>query len=195
MREEFGIKPNQSLVGIVGRIDWWKGHEYFLKAMARRNEHIPDLRGLIIGDLEKNVVAIDRNQKYFNNLKLLVKSLGLADKIIFTGSGTDIPRLIAALDVVVHASSIPEPFGLVIIEAMASGKPVVATAAGGVLDIIEDGKNGILVPCKDAEAMAEAILRILSDQDRAKQMGTAARRRVAEKFTVATPGNSRAKAL
>jgi glycosyltransferase involved in cell wall biosynthesis len=85
---------------------------------------------------------------------------------------------------VVHTSIIPEPFGLVIIEGMASGKPVVATAAGGVLDIIEDGLNGLLVPCGDAKAISRAILQIISDPDRAKQLGMAARRRVAEKFTI-----------
>ena len=94
------------------------------------------------------------------------------------------PCLVAALDVVVHASSTPEPFGLTVIEGMAAGKPVVATAAGGVLDIIEDGVNGMLVPCKDSKAMARAILQILSDRDKAKKMGLAARRRVTEKFTV-----------
>ena len=114
----------------------------------------------------------------------MVNSLGLSDKIIFTGSRNDVPRLVAAIDVVVHASSVPEPFGLVIIEGMAAGKPVVATGAGGVLDILEDGLNGLLVPCRDAEAMARAILQIISDPDRAKQMGMAARRCVAEKFTV-----------
>ena len=90
----------------------------------------------------------------------------------------------AALDVVVHASSQPEPFGLVVIEGMAAGKPVVATAAGGVLDIIQDGVNGLLVPCKDSKAMARAIIKILSDRDKAEQIGNAARQRIFEKFTV-----------
>jgi type III pantothenate kinase len=67
---------------------------------------------------------------------------------------------------------------------MASGKPVVATAAGGVLDIIKDGVNGLLVPCKDSKAMARAILQILSDRDKAENMGLAARRCVTEKFTI-----------
>ena len=117
-------------------------------------------------------------------LRSLVNTLGLEDTVIFAGARSDVPRLISALDVVVHASSTPEPFGLVIIEGMASGKPVVATGAGGVIDIIEDGVNGLLVPCKDSEAMGQAILQIISDPDRAKQMGLAARQRVTEKFTV-----------
>ena len=113
-----------------------------------------------------------------------MNSLGLKEKAIFTGLRNDVPRLMAALDVVVHASSQPEPFGLVVIEGMAAGKPVVATAAGGVLDIIEDGVNGLLVPCKDSKAMARAIIKILSDRDKAEQIGNAARQRIFEKFTV-----------
>ena len=114
----------------------------------------------------------------------MVKSLHIEDKIIFTGFRRDVSILILALDVVVHASSTPEPFGLVVIEGMAAGKPIVATAAGGILDIVEDGVNGLLVPPKDAKALSRAILQIMSNPDRAKQMGVAARRRVAEKFTV-----------
>jgi len=86
--------------------------------------------------------------------------------------------------VVVLSSSAPEPFGRVVIEGMAAGKPVVATAAGGVLDIIEDGVNGLLVPCKNSEALARAILGLLVDEDRARRIGQAARRRVEEKFAV-----------
>ncbi len=183
IRDEFGIKPDQPLVGIIGRIDWWKGHEYFLEAISKANEQISDLRGLIIGDLEKNV-AIDVNRQHMNKLKALVRTLGLKDKIVFAGYRNDVPRIISALDVIVHASSIPEPFGMVIIEGMAAGKPVIATAAGGVLDIIEHGVNGLLVPSKDSEAMGRAIVNIISNPDEAKKLSMNARRRVFEKFTI-----------
>jgi glycosyltransferase involved in cell wall biosynthesis len=182
IRKEFDIKHNERLIGLIGRIDWWKGHEYFLEAMAEVVQHTSDVKGMIIGQL--SMASIDRNLQYFTSLKSIVKSLCLEDKIIFTGFRGDIPRFVSALDVVVHASSTPEPFGLVVIEGMAAGKPVVATAAGGVLDIITDEMNGLLVPCKDATAMAKAILRILSNRDEAEQMGLSARRLVTQKFTV-----------
>lgn len=182
VRKEFDCMPDQMLVGLVGRLDWWKGHEFFLEAMAEVVNKNHNIRGLIIGGLAE--LSYDTSIRYLDRLHVMVKSLGLGEKIIFTGHRRDVPRLIAALDVVVHASSTPEPFGVVIIEGMAAGKPVVATAAGGVLDIIEDGVNGLLVPCKDSKAMARAILQILSDRDKAKKMGLAARRRVTEKFTV-----------
>jgi glycosyltransferase involved in cell wall biosynthesis len=182
VRKEFDCKSDQMLVGLVGRLDWWKGHEFFLEAMAEIVNKNYNIKGLIIGGLAE--LNYDVNSRYLEKLHGLVKSLGLEENVIFTGHRRDIPRLVASLDVLVHASSTPEPFGVVIIEGMAAGKPVVATAAGGVLDIIEDGVNGLLVPCKDSNAMAKAIIKLLSDRNKAEQMGLAAHRRVAEKFTL-----------
>jgi glycosyltransferase involved in cell wall biosynthesis len=183
IRSELGCNLNEILIGIIGRLDWWKGHEYFLEAMSQAAEYIPNIKGVIIGDLETDV-SIDLNLNYNNKLHSLVKSLGLEDRVIFTGFRSDIPALISTMDVIVHASSTPEPFGLVVIEGMAAGKPIIATAAGGVLDIIEDTVSGLLVPCKDSRAMAEAIMQIISNQNRAEQIGRAARQRVADKFTI-----------
>ena len=182
VRKEFGFTTDQILVGIVARLDWWKGHEFFLEAMAEVVKKKYDTKGLIIGGLAE--LNYDSSKRYLDKLHHMVNSLGLEEKIVFLGHRNDVPRLISSLDVVVHASSTPEPFGLTVIEGMAAGKPVVATSAGGVLDIIEDGVNGLLVPCKDSKAMATAILQILSNRDKAKKMGLAARRYVAEKFTV-----------
>jgi glycosyltransferase involved in cell wall biosynthesis len=181
IRKNFDCQQGERMVGIIGRIDWWKGHEYFLEAIAGVAPHIPGIKGLIIGDLTD--VSL-RNQQYNRKLHGMVSSLGLAEKIVFTGFRTDIPEIISALDMVVHASSEPEPFGLVVIEGMAAGKPVVATAAGGILDIIENGVSGLLIPCKDSKAMARAIVSILSDEKKMKLMGTAARQRITEKFTI-----------
>jgi len=180
VRREFGWTAQEHLVGVIGRLDWWKGHEYFLEAMAEVAQRIPDIRGVIVGEPENTPL----NREYYQKLQSLTKSLHLEDKVIFTGFRGDVPRLMSALDVVVLSSSAPEPFGRVVIEGMATGKPVVATAAGGVLDIIEDGVNGLLVPCQDSGAIADAVLGLLSDREQARQIGLAARRRVEEKFTV-----------
>ena len=183
IHSEFGCQPKQPLVGLIGRIDWWKGHDYFIEAIAEVAKQHRDVKALIIGGVEDRI-ASDRNRQYLDKLHALVKSFQLEERIIFSGFRSDVPRIMSALDVVVHASSEPEPFGLVVIEGMAAGKPVVATAAGGVLDIIEDGVNGLLVPCKDSKAMAQAIIKILSDRDKAEQMGNAARQRILDNFTV-----------
>ena len=180
IHREFGWTGKEHLVGIVGRLAWWKGHEYFLAAMARACQKDSSLRGLIIGDTLSSV----RNSAYQEHITSMATSFGLEKKVIFTGFRDDVPRLMSALDIIIHCSSLPEPFGRVVIEGMAAGKPVVATAAGGVLDIIEDGVSGILVPCKDSKAIAQAINGLLSNPDSAKLMGLAARRRVAEKFAL-----------
>jgi glycosyltransferase involved in cell wall biosynthesis len=182
IRSELSITSDEILVGLPGRISYWKGQDYFLEAIAEVTKQIPNLKGLIIGGLFDNSFGHDR--RYFRKLQSLLKSLNLVDKILFTGLRSDMPRVLSALDVVVHASIVREPFGLVIIEGMAAGKPVIATGAGGVLDIIEDGVNGMLVPCKDSKAMAQAILHVISNKAKAKQMGLAARRHVANKFSV-----------
>lgn len=180
VREEFGWTTQQLLVGVIGRLDWWKGHEYFIEALAELAPDMPELRALIVGKPESGPL----NEAYHQRLQSLTTSLSLTDKIVFTGFRSDIPRLMSALDVVVLSSSEPEPFGRVIIEGMAAGKPVVATAAGGVLDIIDDGQTGLLVPRRDAKAMAQAICWLLSNQEKAAQIGQAAHQRVKEAFTV-----------
>ena len=180
--KEFNMQPGHPVVCLVGRIDWWKGHEYFIEAISELSAKIPTLKGMIIGGTAK--LSRPRNQRYLNRLHAMVKTGALDDKIIFTGHRKDVPRLISAMDVVVHASTEPEPFGLVVIEGMAAGKPVIATAAGGVLDIIEDGVSGVLVPCGDARALAGAVGRLLDNPLEAARLGRAARQRVAELFTV-----------
>jgi glycosyltransferase involved in cell wall biosynthesis len=181
VRKEFNLNSNELLVGIVGRIDWWKGYEFFLNALSIVKNFMPNVKAIIVGDLETNSMP-DRNRHYMQNLKKLVRSLGIVQDVIFTGHRDDIPSLLNAMDVFVHASSEPEPFGLVIIEAMAAGKPVIATAAGGVLDIVDDKKNGLLVPLKDSDTMSKAILDLLSNKDYAKLLGNAARKHVKVKF-------------
>ena len=117
-------------------------------------------------------------------LRQLAGSLGIGERIEFMGFRKDVPEIISAGTLVVHASTVPEPFGQVIVQAMAAGKPVVATRGGGVLEIVDDGVSGLLVPMKDADAMANAICEILSDPVRARKMGEAGRERFLEKFTI-----------
>lgn len=182
VRKEFAIGPDEAVVGHVARLDWWKGHEFFIDAMAEVLKQKPNTTALVVGGLAE--LNYSTSVRYLDMLKRKAMALGLEKKIIFTGHRADVPRLVSAMDVVVHASSTPEPFGLTIIEAMAAGKPVVATKAGGVLDIIEDGLNGSLVPCKNSHAMAIAILQILSDNNKANQLGMAAREFIKERFTI-----------
>ncbi|MBL8058951.1 MAG: glycosyltransferase [Anaerolineales bacterium] len=180
VRAEFGWAGTDRLVGIVGRLDWWKGHEHFLRALASASQRLPDLKGLIIGAPEES----PRNQAHYQALLQLHQELGLAGRVVFTGFRSDVPRLVAALEALVLSSTEPEPFGRVLIEGMAAGRVVIATAAGGVLDVIEDEVTGLLVPPADPAAIAAAIERVVQEPELARRLGAAARQRVEERFTI-----------
>jgi len=165
-------------IGLVGRISPWKGQHIFIQAAALVLKRFPEARFFIIG------AALFGEDRYDQEIRRLPEQLGIEDNVEFSGFRSNIHDVIAELDLLVHASTMGEPFGQVIIEGMAAGKPVVATNGGGVPEIVEDGRTGILVPMSDVEAMASAICQILSDPVRAKTMGMRARQRVADRFTI-----------
>ncbi|MBA2440071.1 MAG: glycosyltransferase family 4 protein [Thermoleophilaceae bacterium] len=156
------------LVGIVGRLQEWKGQEIFLRAAAVIARDHPDATFLLIGG-----ALLGWEGDYPARLEQLAQELGLGKQVRFTGHQDDVYPWFDALDVVVHAS-FGEPFGLVLVEAMALNKPLIATRSGGPVDIIEDGTSGLLVPVGDHEAMAQAIVALLSDPERRATMGKAA---------------------
>jgi glycosyltransferase involved in cell wall biosynthesis len=173
------IAPNPApVLGLVGRISPWKGQHIFIRAASLVRERFPGARFQIIG------AALFNEAEYEKFIRDQVASLGLGDFIEFTGFRKDVPDLIAKMDVLVHASVVGEPFGQVVIEGMAAGKPVVATNGGGVPEIVRDGETGYLVPMGDADAMADAMIRLLENPDMAADMGEKGRRRVHEHFTI-----------
>ncbi len=179
-RRELGLSAADFVVGNVGRITTWKGQDVFLRALARVSPQAPHLKALIVGAPDP-----PSERHYLEELYALTRQLGLEAVVQFTGFRADIPTVMSALDLLVHSSSSPEPFGIVLIEGMAAGCPVVATRAGGVLDIVQDGRTGWLVPIKDEVAMAEAIVKALKDREFAQRLGQNGRRLVATKFSVA----------
>jgi glycosyltransferase involved in cell wall biosynthesis len=176
-RAEFGVGPEEPCFGIFGTLLEWKGHHVFLEAARRVMDEIPGARAFVIGE------APERGRRYGEELHRLVERLGITDRVVFTGFRADVPELMQLLRVVVHASVTPEPFGRVIVEAMAMGKPVVATRAGGPLEIIEDGVSGHLVPADQPEAMARSIIRLLSDPEHAARTGRRGRQEVITRFS------------
>ncbi len=170
--------PEIFRIGLIGRISPWKGQHIFLQAAERVHHRFPKARFVIIG------AALFGEDGYDRQVRQLCAQLGLEEVVEFAGFRPDVQRAIAELDLVVHASTTGEPFGQVIIEGMAAGKPVVATNGGGVPEIVEDGRTGFLVPMGDAPALAEAIGKVLADPVQAKAMGARARQRVMDHFTV-----------
>jgi glycosyltransferase involved in cell wall biosynthesis len=178
IRGEFGITDNAKIVGMVGRIAPWKGHRYFLKAAREVLESCPQTKFLVVGEVDT-----PRNQGYKDELVRICHDLSLDGDVIFTGYRKDIPEVMLALDILVLPSSEPEPFGLVLVEAMALRKPVVATAAGGPLRIITHNVNGLLVPPNDSGMMAHAIRELLQNEKRMEKMGKEGRKHVERHYT------------
>lgn len=172
-------KPHSSFnVGIIGRLSSIKGHLYFIKAMAHVLRDIPQLKIWIVGD------APSSKASYKEELQVLVKRLGLWQNTEFLGTQKDIPEILKNTDLLVLATTTQEAFGRVIIEAQACGVPVVATSVGGVVDIIDDGKTGLLVPAADPENMAEAVTKIYKDKKLAQDLVENAYRKVKQKYNV-----------
>ena len=170
VRNRLGWESKQ-VVGIVGRLQPWKGQEVFLRAAAQIARRHPEARFAVVGG-----AVLGWEGDYPQHLRRLAEELGIADLVHFAGHQDDVYPWFDAMDVVVHAS-FGEPFGLVLVEAMALGKPLVATADGGPLEIVEDGVSGLLVPPGDDKALAGAVEQILDDPTLAASLASAARRR------------------
>ncbi len=181
VRKEFGWRKTDKVIALVGRIVAWKGQDYFIRAIAKARETDASIRGLIVGD---DSGSLD-GPGYMAGLESLIEELGAGESIRFSGHRSDVAEIMKSSDVVVCASSTPEPFGRVIIESMAVGTPVIATDAGGATDIIEDGANGVLVPIRDDASMADAVLRLTQDSDFSDKVRSAGLQSVADRYTVA----------
>jgi glycosyltransferase involved in cell wall biosynthesis len=165
-------------IGIIGRIAPWKGQDVFLRAAALLIRQGFSARFRIAGS-----AMFGEELEFERNLRELAASLGIEEHVEFLGF-SDVAAVLRSLDVLVHASRIPEPFGQVIIEGMAAGLPVIATNGGGAREIIEDGKTGLLVPMGDAPALAQALVELLTRQEFARALAVAGRQHVLEHFTI-----------
>jgi len=170
VRARLGLPLDRQVVGIVGRLQRWKGMHVFLDALAVLRRSRPAVHGVIVGGPHET------EPRYGEELRAQARALGIGDAVTFAGFQPNAPEWMQAMDVVVHASD-HEPFGIVVIEAMALGKPVVAGAEGGPAEIITDGRNGLLASYGDAAAVAAAVERFLAEPAFAARVGVAARAR------------------
>jgi glycosyltransferase involved in cell wall biosynthesis len=161
------------LVGVVGRLVPDKGGTYFLKAAAQVASELPAVRFLFVGRGTEE-----------ERLRREAANLGLAERVRFLGFREDIPQITAALDLSVLPSVDCDASSAVLKEAMAVGKPVVATDIGGAREIVEHGKTGLVVPPGDPVALAQAIKQILQREDRGRAMGKEGQRRVKSEFSI-----------
>jgi glycosyltransferase involved in cell wall biosynthesis len=178
VRREFGIPPDAPLVGIVGHIQSWKGQHLVVEAVARARARHPALRCLVVGGVHRE------GAEYAERLRQRIAAHDLAGHVVLAGARRDVPACLDAMDVVLHSSVTPEPFGRVLIEAMALGKPLVAPREGGPLVIVVDGETGLLVTPRDPHALADAVVALLDDPARRTAMGEAGRARVDAVFDI-----------
>ncbi len=180
LRGQWGVETTETLVGIVCRLDVWKGVDVFLDAAAQVAVDRPSVRFVVVGG---PVIGLE---EYAASLRQRATALGLDGRLTWTDwqfGPAEMPAVHRAIDVLVLASTEPEPFGLVVVEGMASGRPVIATAHGGPCEIVVDGTTGVLVPPKDAGALAAAMRALVDAPDRARAMGEAGRRRVVAEYS------------
>ncbi|WP_259294950.1 glycosyltransferase family 4 protein [Paraburkholderia sp. DHOC27] len=147
LRRRLGLPEHAWLAGLFGRLAPWKGQHIAIAAVAR----LPDVHLVLVG------ADLFGEHAYATGLRQLVQQLGIADRVHFAGFRDDMPTWMKAMDVILHTSTEPEPFGRVIVEGMAAARPVIAAAAGGVTEILRHRKNGWLVTPGDVTAFVDAI--------------------------------------
>lgn len=153
------------VIGLFGRLTRWKGQDVLIDAIAR----VPGVQALIVGG------ALFGEEDWARHLQGYAQEKGVADRVYFTGFREDVAALMAGCDMVVHASTAPEPFGRVVVEAMLTGRPVIATRGGAIASLIDHARTGLLVPPADPPALAAAIRQILAEPARATLLGEAGR--------------------
>jgi glycosyltransferase involved in cell wall biosynthesis len=172
LRRQLGVTDGP-VVGAFSRLAPWKGQHILLDALAR----LPDVQALMVGD------ALFGEHDYACALRRQAAALGIAERVRFLGFRDDIPAVMQLVDVVVHTSVAPEPFGRILVEGMLAHRPVIATRAGGAQEIIDDGVTGVLVPPGDRTALTAALAGLLTDPGRARTLAKAGHAAAVQQFS------------
>ena len=180
-RNQWSLTDEDVAVGIVGFIDTWKGQDVFIEAAHLLREEAVAVRMFIVGGPRPGPTA-PQCRAHADRLRQMVRDLHVDETVVFTGHLDIRDGALDGLDVVVHASTIPEPFGMVILESMAREKPIIASAEGGPLEILESGTDGVLIEPRKPELLAQAITDLVADAGKRARLSSAARRSVARRF-------------
>jgi glycosyltransferase involved in cell wall biosynthesis len=172
LRNNLGISPTIPLVGAIGRMVWQKGFEFLIRAMPNIIAASSETRLLLVGDGPLRI-----------ELETLAKKLNVSDKIIFTGFRSDVSQILSTVDVLAIPSLL-EGFPMITLEGMAMAKPIVATKIQGITEQLTEGKQAILVPPQNPNALSDALLKIIQDTELASMLAIAARRKVENDFSV-----------
>ena len=176
-RGDFGISADRPAAGMIASFRPRKGAEYLIRAMPAVLERVPDAVLFMIGHGEWV-----SGKDYIDELKELVRSEGVGDSVVFTGFRSDIPQVVSELDCMVLPSIYGEGSSLTLLEAMGLACPCIASATEGNVELIKDGVTGLLVPPADAGGLSKAIVTVLEDRKKAREMGEAAKQKVKREF-------------
>lgn len=178
VRREWGVADDELLIGMAGRVTRWKGQDIFAQMAKLILQRHSQVKFAAIGGVFDNEIA------YMKQFKEQVHALGIERNFIIQDFRYDMPNVFAAFDIFVLPSTLPEPFGLVVLEAMAAGKPVIATAPGGPSETVLDGETGYLIKPGDPKETADAVEILLKDEAKRTTMGGAGRTRAREVFAL-----------
>ena len=178
IRSELGLGPERRLIGMVGNIKHWKGQTVVVRAMGLLRDKFPEVDCVFVGD------SSPADAVYRRTVEALIDELGLRGRILITGYRTDVANYVAALEVQIHASVAPEPFGRVLLEGMALSKPLVASGGGAVPEIVVDGETGLLFEPGNPHALASVLGQLLREPAPAVAMGRAGRYRLEREFSI-----------
>lgn len=178
VRDTYHVRPDQPALGIVGNIREWKGQETVVRALIEVAKVYPDVVCFFVG------AATPGDKSYQDRLHALIKEAGIEDNVRFTGYQPDPASFVNMMRLVIHASVQPEPFGMVVLEAMAQRKAVIGSRAGGVIEMVVDGETGYTFPPGDSSILSARIIELLGNPDRAAQMGERGYKRLMSSFTL-----------
>lgn len=178
LRKELKIPEEAIVIGMIGRVNSWKGQEYFLEISEELNKKFLNLYFLLIGD------AFPGEEHLFEGLEQRILEKEYSDRIYNLGFRKDISQVLATMDIFILPSILPDPFPTVILEAMAAGKPVIATAQGGALEMVDHGKTGYHIPLNSASKSAAIIGGLINNKSQINKLGEEARKKVVGNFSL-----------
>jgi glycosyltransferase involved in cell wall biosynthesis len=179
IRKECGLTDQDVAVGIFGRVIPWKGQLEFVRSLVLAMSGNSRIRAIIVGN------ESDGNAGYIRQVRAQIAKSSFPERFVLTGYRQNVEEYYAAMDIVVHASITPEPFGMVVPEAMAAGCAVIASDEGGPREVIEHGIDGLLVPPRDIDALSRAVLSLASDSALRSRMAAAAKQKARARFGIA----------
>lgn len=189
LRKELSIDDDTVVIGMIGRVHYWKGQEYFLQIASHLSKNFSKLHFVMIGD------AFPGYEYLYEQLAAQINSDNISHLVTDLGYRTDVAELLPGFDILVLPSTLPDPFPTVVLEAMASAKPVAATAQGGALEMIDNHITGVLIPVNDVQKASALIGKLVNDKSLSIQMGLAGRKKVLAEYSLEAFENKMIKVL